>query len=483
MGGSAFADPKDPSGSLHTPRMPLHIYNYARDRALRILDNLYAHARCPIEAPAKADYGDVDILVACPHDQAKTTTASLAAALGATQYKNNGPMTNFALPWPTVEELNASLSPDIITTTAQPNVAATSPSTNSKTSLGASHHDTTNLHTTDIPRYIQLDVHACPTAEHFHWELFHQAHGDLWNILGGMIWPYGIVVNNVGLYLRLAGVHNISKDQRMIQLTTSPDAVLDFLDLDRRRYWTPFESLDAMFAYAAECRFHNPKAYGCKEDLKANDRLRMKKRPMFRKWYEEYLREHREDEPGRSAGVGREEVIEEAKTTFGVEKEYEEKRDKGLWKMGEEKVWSDIRNGLPVEGLRIGVVMRGVKREVLGKTGAAAGPRVLSDDKDEVVDRMLRANADEDKRSDMQRAYAEGRFVEIKKWAQAEFEAIEQRQNAYERAQSTKHLLDKLEREKAKMAVAPSEPETGTEKGAAKSVWETAKMQQVLGQG
>src|SRR2546423_5920826 len=207
MGGSAFADPKNPSKALHTPRMPPHVYRHIRDRALRILRTFYTHAQCPIEAPGKADYGDVDILVASPHVHANTDAASIFGALGATHYKMNSPTTNYALPWPTVEELNEPLS---------------GTGTGDQPSAHGDHADTND---TEFPRHIQLDLHVCSTPERFEWELFHQAHGDLWSILGGMIRPYGVIVNQVGLYLRLAGVENISKKERTIQLTTSPSAV------------------------------------------------------------------------------------------------------------------------------------------------------------------------------------------------------------------------------------------------------------------
>ena len=460
MGGSAFTDLNNPSASLLTPRMSPSVYQYARDRALRILHTFYAQAECPIEAPAKADYGDVDILVASPHNQAATDAASLAPALGATQYKKNSPTTNFALPWPTAEELNTSSSKPQKgkVSSAEATIAdgdGLSLTTTMNTNAGAPH----DHERVDNPRHIQLDVHICPTPERFQWELFHQAHGDLWNILGGMIRPYGLVVNHVGLYLRLAGVGSISKDQRTLQLTNSPSAVLKFLDLDESRYWTPFDSLDAMFAYAASCRFYDPKAYEGKEDLKANDRLRMKKRPMFMKWYEGYLLEHREDEPGRTAGADREDVVEEAKRVFGVERVYEEKRATGLRKMGEEKLWSDARKGLPVEGLRIGVVMKGFKREVVGKT-LAADSGVMSGEKKEPVCTTSAVYADYSavkqevgELSDVQRAYVDGRFDEIAEWVQADWEGIEQRQIAHERQQSTRHLLAKLERDKAKAEV------------------------------
>jgi hypothetical protein len=70
-----------------------------------------------------------------------------------------------------------------------------------------------------------------------------------------MVRLYGLVINHIGLYLRLAGVEGIARDRRTIQPTTSPSAVLRFFDLDESNYWTPFDSVNAMFAYAASCRF------------------------------------------------------------------------------------------------------------------------------------------------------------------------------------------------------------------------------------
>lgn len=36
-------------------------------------------------------------------------------------------------------------------------------------------------------KYIQLDVHVCDSEKIMQWELFHTAHGDLWNILGSTV--------------------------------------------------------------------------------------------------------------------------------------------------------------------------------------------------------------------------------------------------------------------------------------------------------
>ena len=51
------------------------------------------------------------------------------------------------------------------------------------------------------------------------------------------------------------------------------------------------------------------------------------------------------------------------------------------------------------------------------------------------------------------RAFVDGRFEEVAEWVKADWEGIELRQNAYERAQSTEHPLTKIERGKAKKEV------------------------------
>jgi hypothetical protein len=82
---------------------------------------------------------------------------------------------------------------------------------------------------------------------------------------------------------------------------------------------------------------YDPQAYQGKEDLKANDRLQMKKRPMFMKWYEGICRSiRRMRRGGRRVWIGK--VIEEAKAVFGVEGEYEEKCAKALRAMGAERL-------------------------------------------------------------------------------------------------------------------------------------------------
>lgn len=62
MGGIAFSL-KDPRG-LNTPRMPPEVYRVVRDKCHALLRQRFLAVASPIEAPAKLDYGDVDIFVA-----------------------------------------------------------------------------------------------------------------------------------------------------------------------------------------------------------------------------------------------------------------------------------------------------------------------------------------------------------------------------------------------------------------------------------
>ena len=388
MGGGAFAD-------LNTPRMPPILYQHARDNALQILRKYYAQAECPIEAPAKIDYGDIDILVTSPL-QSPLDDNLLADALGAAQHKKttNSQTTHFAIPYPADFAETPRRFPE-----------------------------------QKEDCFIQLDLHRCSSSEGFTWELFHQAHGDLWNILGGMIRGFGLIVNHAGLYIRLEDVQNLNRDQCRIKLTSSPSETLKFLDLDESEYWKTFHSHDSMFEYAATCRFHDPKRYeGKHEELKSNDRMRSKKRPVFAKWLEEYLPTHQENPPGRSVSLSRGEVVEDAKRVFGVAEVYDKKRAKGLRIMGVDKLWSDIRKSLPVEGLSLGVIMRGVKREIVGDA--------LGKETDEL--------------DDVQKAYVESRFDEVAEWVCKSWEDLEKRQEAYEKEKSSQHLRDKMKREKAK---------------------------------
>ena len=111
----------------------------------------------------------------------------------------------------------------------------------------------------------------------------------------------------------------------MLFLTAEPDEVLEFLGLDRERYWRVFESREAMAEYVAGMRFFDKRVYG-RRDLKANDRKRLAQREVYRWFVEEWLPGWEEVGGcciGKDEWVEREEVLEEGLSRWGKRDEYE----------------------------------------------------------------------------------------------------------------------------------------------------------------
>lgn len=228
-------------------------------------------------------------------------------------------------------------------------------------------------------RYIQLDIKVCESENMFQWELFHAAHGDLWNILGSTIRKFGLTVNNLGMYLRIPEIELYDRKKSMVFLTDDYGQILEFFGVDKDKWWREFGSREEMFEYAAGCRMFWVKDLNeeveeaedgspevttemgqeggelGKKKLKHNDRVRMVKRPIFRQWMEEFIPKCRAD--GRyadSKGVTREEIRDEAFIEFGsaIKTTYETKLKE--WKLAKhtDDVWRDnIKGSIPDEGV------------------------------------------------------------------------------------------------------------------------------------
>lgn len=348
MGGQAFAASKP---LLLTPRMPLHIYALVLAQTHAILRKYYSHVETAVEAPGKETYGDVDIAVYGPLDPtwcdvekgSAIVAEKLAEALGAKKFltQKGSPTVNFAIPWPE-QDSDDDANED---------------------------------------RYVQLDVQTCPSLVSFKWELFHAAHGDLWNILGSTIRPFGLTVNNQGMYLRIPEIELNDRKRSMVHLTSDPSQVLRFLGLAEDTWWTPFRNKEEMFEYAAGCRmFWIKKADDSIEPgedkadeiaakatqdiegqeggekgklkLKHNDRLRMTKRPIFREWMDEFIPRCREQGKFEEAKTSREQIQEEAIAEFGVREEYDTRLKE--WKLMKhlEDLWGVVIKGsVPIDGI------------------------------------------------------------------------------------------------------------------------------------
>lgn len=138
--------------------------------------------------------------------------------------------------------------------------------------------------------HIQVDVQVFDSSSRLHYMLFHHAHGDIWQLLGNVIKPYGLTVDGKGLWLRIPEIEDADRKRSKVWLTGEPDAILNFLGLPYTRYWAgPFGDLYQMYEYVANCvMFWVPPADETESALRANDRRRMKQRPAYRKWVEEF---------------------------------------------------------------------------------------------------------------------------------------------------------------------------------------------------
>jgi hypothetical protein len=190
MGGLAFS--KGPN-ALYTPRMSPGVYEYVGNNCHAILRELFVVVATPIEGPGKSNYGDIDFFVTWRKQELFPSSASnsitgasmkypfdaITRLLGAERtelVKEDAAM--FAIPWPKhlPEGIQDNVEDEI-----------------------------------DRPRFIQVDIHICSTLENLEWFLFKHAHGDLWNILGSTIRPYGLTVDEVGFYLRIPEIENLDK--------------------------------------------------------------------------------------------------------------------------------------------------------------------------------------------------------------------------------------------------------------------------------
>ncbi|KAG5930961.1 hypothetical protein E4U53_002033 [Claviceps sorghi] len=347
MGGSAFASSGKPQ-PLFTPRMPKAVYEHVKTKCHSILREHYICVASPIDGPAKADFGDVDILVAWPkvdssHIHGQNQIQAIAKLLGAVDVIAKGPdcASNLAIPWP--EELDAGGNDD-----AQP------PQT----------------------KHIQVDVRVCQTLQILEWTLLKHAHGDIWNMIGSTIRPYGLTIDDRALWIRIPEVETFNKRKSKIFLTSDPSEVLRFLHLPIQDAWDrPFASLRDMYEYVAQCPMFwvrpqdgrgdnadgddgdddethaardSAKKTAASSDaqrLKSNDRRRMSKRPAYRKWIDDFIPECRQQGRFLEKRTSKKQVIQAAFSRFHVGPEYELRRKEALVERQRELIFRDLIKG------------------------------------------------------------------------------------------------------------------------------------------
>ena len=437
------------------------------EKALETHFKLVGH---PLEAPAKTSHGDVDVLVVEPANQnilpGKPMGDFLIGLLGAKVWKKMGGSStyNIALPWPgrfgdsVVKVVGASEATKL--PKEDQGGGEMKDVINSGVKIGSLSSPPSKA-TSQWERYIQVDINIMPAPADFDWHMFFHAHGDLWNMLGGIIRRFGLTASSKGLCIRIEEVETHNKEQARVRASADPNTVLQYLGLDADRYDRPFDSWDEMLAYVASCRFHDPARwktrYQNEEDedaetkpdieqeekspnkptnrlLKANDRQRAAKRPLFGYWIETYLPAHVDDRPGKSAFLSREEVLDDAKEFFGTDfaTRFEDRKRKMIRQIGVDQLWADIRKMLPIEGTEVGYVMKGMKSEIVGqKTNMLAEEEMLQG------------------LEEARKAYEDSRFEEVLDWAKAHWKVVGERQKLKDQEQSQIHLQAKKKRDKS----------------------------------
>ncbi|KAI1423266.1 hypothetical protein F5Y12DRAFT_548665 [Xylaria sp. FL1777] len=351
MGGLAFASGPDP---VFTPRMDPDVYRAVRDRCQEKLRELFVVVATPIEGPAKTSFGDIDLFVAWDRNDVFPSLKSASSdtptesrkeainhALGAIRCKSENQHTaTMAIPWP--EEFPRPGAESKMRFIPEPR----------KEESKAEEKDGEDDVSAEYPKLvgIQVDVHVCETLDHLQWMLFKHAHGDLWNLLGSTIRPFGFTIDEVGLYIRIPEIEEIDKKAAKVLLSTDPEEILHFLGLrfDDKQWEEPFASDEDIYEYATTCRLFWVKPSGTdtttagdddarnleaksgdevgadKRKLKSNDRRRMLYRPLFRKWIEEFLTACRASGRFPSTPFTRDEVREQAFEYFpGVQPIYD----------------------------------------------------------------------------------------------------------------------------------------------------------------
>jgi hypothetical protein len=266
------------------------------------LETVFDRVVVPRDAPAKADHGDVDFLV---QGHSKTDIwDELKTLLGSELEQRSGGSTSFAI----------------------------------------SHPDIAGAH-------VQIDVELSPGdgtpdgAALFEWTRFMKGDSDMMQIVGISHRAYGLTCTDTGFYVRVEQIEPNDKEKAKVFLTRDPDEAMKFYGLDTVKYWAGFRDETEIFDWVSSGRFFAPTVFARRVE-KSNDRSRQAKRPMYRRFVEEYMPAH--TDKNASTIWTRQEVLEEAVNFFCKQTEYNEKIAEHTSRQNELTLWGQIRTTLPM---------------------------------------------------------------------------------------------------------------------------------------
>lgn len=238
MGGNALKD-------VDVVRLPARLYTVLAERVVaRLTDGVLFPGLqgCAIPAlRAKADYGDLDVLVSHPvqgwgwNDHAQ---ARLRDAFMATQMVQNGPVVSF----------DVGVPPD----PQNPEAPAAR---------------------------FQVDLIQVPSAI-FPFALRYYSYNDLGNLLGRVARLHGFKLGHAGLFRPFRAPGNASHFVRDILVTRDWSAALTFLGYDPDRWAQGFDTREEMFAFVANSKAFHPSAFPL-EHRSHKARVRDRKRPTY----------------------------------------------------------------------------------------------------------------------------------------------------------------------------------------------------------
>ena len=241
-------------------------------------------------APAKASHGDVDILTCEPLTHPPPSTAALEELLNSNRSLSTVGR-SFAIPHPTISDA-----------------------------------------------YVQVDTRVCPDVGAWRWQLFHHAFGDLWNLLGTTIRPFGLTANDKGLHVRIEEIEALDRKKSMIFLTKDPREVCVLLGLEQEKlgidedgvirggdgtHSRGFRNMEEMYEFVTQSRFFRRDTY-IRHTLKANDRKRMAQRDGYSAFVDGWLPTYTGSE-GEGSELTRASVWDEVVEKYKIDKVYEER--------------------------------------------------------------------------------------------------------------------------------------------------------------
>jgi hypothetical protein len=331
MGGKVFDKIILANGSTpQVPRMSPELYQKMINEYKPKLEVFFRNVVVPRDAPDKEDYGDIDFLVESDNKillEGRTLSAEdqdfwklVKVALTAELHEKRGQSHSFGIPI-----------------------------------LGVS------------GAYVQVDIELSPgngtidSLDLFAWTRFMKGDADLLQIIGVTHRPLGLTCNDRGLHVRLEQIEPYDKKKALLFLTRDPDKAMVFYGFDVKKYHEGFTSETELFDWVADGRYFSRQTFDERKE-RSTDRSRQLKRPMYRRFVEEYMSI---PTVGIRRPCTRQDVLDEAIKTFNVRAEYNEMVAAHNAKVAEEELWRKIKDTIPAEGKALASAVRALHRWVV----------------------------------------------------------------------------------------------------------------------